>query len=121
METGSKMPDAYDRQMATLHDLPDVVKTHPATIRVVPPLGVGGTQVFVVQTIRQRERGDTIFLEVMDSAGATRLVIPAKVAELLARQRDALSKKARSKAGKATAAERAARGERPAFTKKGKT
>jgi hypothetical protein len=118
---GSKMPDFYDRQLANLHDLPDVVKVKPATVRTVPPLGIGGSQVFVVTTYRQRAEGDTIFLEVMGQAGATRLVIPPLVAAVIARQRDALTGKSRSKAAKATAADRAARGVRPAFTKGRKT
>lgn len=118
METNSNMPDAYDRQLATLHDLPDVVKTKPSTIRVVPPLGVGGTQVFVVQTYRQAERGDTLFLEVMGAGGAVRVVLPPTVVAAIARQRDALTDKTRSRAAKATAADRAARGERPAFLRK---
>jgi hypothetical protein len=117
-QASSKMPDAYDRQLATLHDLPDVVKTKPATIRTVPPLGIGGTQVFVIQTYRQRERGDTIFLEVMDTSGSTRLVLPHPVATLIARQRDALTAKARSKAAAAIAADRKARGLMPGFVKK---
>ncbi len=70
-ENGSSqgMPDFFGRQLALLHDLPDVVKTKPSTIQHVPTLGVGGEQVFVVQTIRQRERGDTIFLRVMGQDG----------------------------------------------------
>lgn len=117
-ETHSSMPTAYDRQLATLHDLPDVVKTKPSTIRVVPPLGVGGTEVFVVQTYRQAERGDTCFLEVMGASGAVRLVLPPAVTAAIARQRDALTSKTRSRAAKATATDRAARGERPAFLRK---
>jgi hypothetical protein len=118
--TESKMPDAYDRQLAALHDLPDVVKTRPATIRVVPPLGVGGTQVFVVQTYRQRERGDTVFLEVMDQGGSTRLVLPPTVANLIARQRDAVSVKTRRQTAKAQAEDRKARGIAPGFLKRRK-
>ena len=114
-------PDAYDRQLANLHDLPDVTRTKPATVRVVPPLGVGGTQVFVVQTYRQAERGDTIFLEVVGNvqgvATAVRIVIPPKVANTIARQRDALTAKSRSKAASAVAADRKAAGIQPAFLK----
>lgn len=117
-DTNSTMPDPYDRQLAALHDLPDVVKTKPSTIRSVPPLGVGGTQVFVVQTYRQAERGDTLFLEVMGASGAVRVVLPPAVTAVIARQRDALTDKARSRAAKASAADRIARGERPAFMRK---
>lgn len=112
------MPDPYDRQLGLLHDLPDVVKTKPSTVRTVPPLGVGGTQVFVCQTYRQRERGDTIFLEVVNNAGVVRLVIPPQVANTIARQRDALTTKVRSKIGKANAADLQARGIKPGFMRK---
>lgn len=111
------LPDAYDRQLAALHDLPDVVRTKAATVRVVPPLGVGGTAVYIVQTYRQAERGDSIFLEVVSTAGAVRLVIPPKVAATIARQRDALTAKTRSKAAAAVAADRKAAGVVP-FAKK---
>jgi hypothetical protein len=114
-----EMPDAFDRQLGMLHDLPDVVKTKPATVRAVPALGVGGTQLFVVQTVRQKDRGgDTVFLEVMTNAGATRLVIPPKVANVIARQREALTKKVRSKAAKARAEELKAQGIEPGFMRK---
>lgn len=107
------VPDAFDRQLAALHDLPDVVRVAPSTVRVVPPLGIGGTQLFVIQTMRQRERGDYIFIEL----GATRLVLPPVVARILARQRDALTDKMRSKSAKAVAAERKAQGIEPGFMK----
>lgn len=111
------MPDAYDRQLAALHDLPDVVRTKTATVRVVPPLGVGGSQVFIVQTYRQRERGDSIFLETVSQAGTVRLVIPPAVADTIARQRDTLTSKTRSRAAKQTAQDRLAQGLAPAFLK----
>lgn len=120
MENESRMPDAYDRQLASLHDLPDVVRTKPSTIRTVPPLGIGGTQVFVVQTYRQRERGDTLFIEIMDTDGAKRIVLPAAVTNLINRQRDALTAKARSRAAQGVAADRKAQGIRPAFLKEAK-
>lgn len=112
------MPDAYDRQLAALHDLPDVTRVKEATVRVVPPLGVGGTQVFVVQTYRQRERGDSIFLEVVGGSSVVRLVIPPAVSNMIARQRDTLTGKSRSRAGRENAAARKARGLRPAFLTK---
>ena len=117
-ERSPDMPDAYDRQLASLHDLPDVTRTKPATVRVVPPLGVGGTAVYVVQTYRQAERGDTIFLEVVSNTGVSRIAIPPKVANTIARQRDALTSKSRSKAASAVAADRKAAGIQPAFLKK---
>ena len=114
----SAMPDAFDRQLGALHGLPDVIKSSVSTIRAVPPLGVGGSQVFIVQTYRQSERGDTIFLEASGSDGTVRLVLPPAVCNLIARQRDALSTKSRSRAAKAQAEDRKAKGIQPAFLKK---
>lgn len=111
------MPDAYDRQLAALHDLPDVTRVKAATVRTVPPLGIGGSATYIVQTYRQAERGDVIFLEVVTTAGAMRVAIPPAVCNTIARQRDALTRKSRSKAAKAVAQDRKAQGLQPAFLK----
>lgn len=123
-EPTSGMPDEYDRLMGNLDGLPDVSSTKPTTIRTTVPL-LGSSQTFIVQTFRQRDqRGeatvarDTIFLESVSRSGSLRLVIPPAVADAIARQRDALTSRARSKAAKAVAADRKARGERPAFLRK---
>src|SRR2546427_7065455 len=109
--------DAFDRTIGLLHGLPDVTLVKTSVTRVVPPFGVGGTQLYVVQTYRQREQGDTIFLEHVSETGTVRLVIPPQVAAVIARQRDQLTAKTRSKAAKAIAQERKERGEIPAFLK----
>jgi hypothetical protein len=110
-------PDAFDRTIGALHGLPDVTSIKAAVMRVVPPFGVGGSQLYVVQTYRQREVGDTIFLEHVSETGTVRLVIPPQVSAVIARQRDQLTAKTRSKAAKAVAQERKKRGEIPAFLK----
>ena len=109
--------DAFDRTIGVLHGLPDVVSTKSYVTRVVPPLGVGGTQLYVVQTYRQKEQGDTIFLEHVSETGTVRLVIPPQVSAVIARQREQLTAKTRSKAAKAVAQGRKERGEIPAFLK----
>ena len=83
-----------------MHGLPDVVSTKSYVTRVVPPLGVGGTQLYVVQTYRQKEQGDTIFLEHVSETGTVRLVIPPQVSAVIARQREQLTAKTRSMAAK---------------------
>jgi hypothetical protein len=93
--------DPFDRTIGVLHGLPDVTLTKTSVTRVVPPFGVGGTQLCVVQTYRQRDQGDTIFLEYVSETGTMRLVIPPQVAAVIARQRDQLTAKTRSKAAKA--------------------
>jgi hypothetical protein len=106
----------FDRAIGSLHGLPDVVKTKATTLRVVPTFGVG-SNVYVIQSFRQREQGDTIFLEHVSEGGATRIVIPAAVADAIARQRDQLTKKTRSAAGKRNAEERKLLGLQPGFMK----
>ena len=107
--------DPFDRTIGLLHGLPDVTLTKTAVTRVVPPFGVGGTQLYVVQTYRQKEQGDTIFLEHVSETGTVRLVIPPQVSAVIARQREQLTAKTRSKAAKAVAQQRKERGEIPAF------
>src|SRR5437773_10918281 len=109
--------DPFDRTIGLLHGLPDVTVTKTSVTRVVPPFGVGGTQLYVVQTYRQKEQGDTIFLEHVSETGTVRLVIPPQVSVVIARQREQLTAKTRSKAAKAVAQLRKERGEIPAFLK----
>ena len=107
--------DPFDRTIGVVHGLPDVTLTKTSVTRVVPPFGVGGTQLYVVQTYRQKEQGDTIFMEHVSETGTIRLVIPPRVSTVIARQREQLTAKTRSKAAKAVAQERKERGEVPAF------
>lgn len=111
------MSDTFNRVIGTLHDLPDVDHTRPTTVTTVHPL-IGESATYVVQTYRQRESGDTIFLQTIDAGGSDRIVIPPKVADAIARQRDALTHRSRSRAAKATAEARAERGEQPAFLRR---
>ncbi len=109
----------FDRAIGSLHGLPDVVSTKATTLRVVPTFGLG-SHTYIVQTFRQREIGDTIFLEITSESGATRIVIPAAIADTIARQRDQLTGKSRSRAGKRIAEDLAARGIKPGFMRKAK-
>lgn len=106
--------DKFDRLMGALVNLPDVTHTKPSTVAVVSPL-IGEAQTFIIQTYRQREVGDTIFLQYVDAEKSVRIAIPPEAAEAIARQRDALTVKVRRLAGKRQAAERKARGEVPGF------
>lgn len=106
--------DTFDRLIGSLHGLPDVTTSRPSTVRTVLPM-LGNSQTFIVQTYRQKDAGDTIFLELVDAEGRARIVIPPKVADAIARQREALTKKSRSAAARAVAEERKDRGEQPAF------
>jgi hypothetical protein len=113
----SGAPDTFDRAIGVLHGLPDISCTKPSTVRSVTIM-TGMSQLFIVQTYRQREIGDTIFLEATSKDGTIRIAIPPAVAELIARQRDQLTGKSRSKAAKANAQARKDRGELPGFMRK---
>jgi len=113
----SALPDLYDRQLANLQGVPDVIKSSSSVVRVVPTLGIGGSQTFHVQTYKHRERGDFIFLEVVEGERAIRLALPPEIAATIARQREALIARARSRRAKAAADDRKRRGVRPGFAK----
>ena len=117
MENDHSQPDVFDRMLGALHGLPDVSSTKPSTIRAVTPL-VGASQLFIVQTYRQRETGDTIFIEYVNEGKTVRIAIPPPVADAIARQREALVSKSRSKAAKRVAQDRKDRGEVPGFMRK---
>lgn len=111
----------FDRAIGSLHGLPDVISTKATTLRVVPAFGLG-SHTYIVQTFRQRETGDTVFLEITSDAGSVRIVLPPDVADCISRQRDQLTGKSRSRAAKRTAESLKERGIKPGFmrTKKGK-
>lgn len=112
----SSVNTAYDRCLGKMIGLPDTLATAPTTIRAVVPLS-GESQTFIIQTFRQREEGDTVFLEFVAADVATRIMLPPDVTRCLARHRDTLTDRARRKAARAAAADRKARGIRPAFLK----
>jgi hypothetical protein len=104
----------FDRLIGTLHGLPDVISTKATTMRVVPTFGIG-TFLYAIQTFRQRDSGDTIFLEQISDSGTVRIAIPPDVADVIARQRDQLTTKSRSRAGKRVAEDMKSRGIKPGF------
>jgi len=116
MEPHYRTVDKFDRLMGALVNLPDVAHTKPSTVVTVSPL-IGEAQTFILQTFRQREVGETIFLQYVDGDSRVRLAIPPAAAEVIARQHDALTAKVRKKVAKDQAAARKARGELPGFMK----
>ena len=113
-EERSALGDVFDRTIRALDGLPDVVKTKPSTVRALTPV-LALSQTFIVQTYRQRDMGDSIFVEYIGAEGSLRLALPPVVADTIARQRDVLTDKSRRKAAKASAADRKARGVVPGF------
>lgn len=116
--TNDRTIAVYDRTRGELEGV--AVFTKPTTIKSVEAF-TGKAVTFIVETARQavtegnNQQGDTIFVESMSEAGLVRMALPPKVANAIARQRDALSARARSKAAKLLAKERKERGELPGF------
>jgi len=98
MDDSTRLDD-FDRMMGSLDGLPDAVRTKPTTLLATSPL-VGSAQTFIVQTVRRRDQGDTIFLQYVDRNGSQRIVIPSNVADTIARQRESLGTMSRRKAGR---------------------
>ena len=105
----------YDRLYGGLQDVS--LFTKPSTIKLVQSM-TGQSETFVVQTCRHDENGDYIFIELMDEAGVIRLALPPKVANIIASQRDALTKRRRSISSRATMRARMDAGEVIGFKKK---
>lgn len=105
--------DEYDRVARALRGLPDVVNTKPSTVTVLSPV-LELAQTWIIETVRQTEKGDTIFLQYLGSSGSVRIVVPPAVADLIARQRDALATKNRRKGARKAYENRVAAGEDPA-------
>lgn len=104
--------DEFDRLLGALQGLPDVTESRPTTVQTIQPL-LGTSQTYIIRTWRQIDRGtdktrgqDTIFIECVKATGSFRIALPPRVAEAIARQRDSLTGKTRSKAARANAAER---------------
>ena len=123
---GDLRPDTYDRLLGALDGLPGVTTTKPATIETITPL-LGTSQTFIVRTFRQTHQDDdgkterseyTIFLKYVEGTTATKLAVPPRVAEAIARQRDSLATQARTRAAKRAAATRKASGFVSTFTRK---
>jgi hypothetical protein len=93
------------------------LSTKASTIKTVQPI-TGKTETFIVQTCRHEENGDYIFLEHIDESGVVRIALPPKVANLIASQRDSLSKRRRSISSRAAMKARMDAGEVIGFQKR---
>lgn len=105
-------PDAYDRAYGQAQGFPH---TKPSTITAANVMGIGGVRSYIVETFRLPEVGDTVFVQITGPEGLQRVHLPPSVTTAIARQRDALTTKARSRAGKARAAADKAAGIAPGF------
>ena len=118
----------FDRILGMLDGVPGVDKTPASTLVALVDV-VGKASTFIVQTYRRRDDaeslganavrplagpldrpGDTIFVQHIDASGSYRFVLPPVVADVIARQRDALTAKGRKRGARAAAETRRARG-----------
>jgi hypothetical protein len=60
-----------------MNGLPDVLITKNTTVRSLSSV-LELPQTFIVQTYRQREQGDTIFIEYIGVEGCLRLALPPR-------------------------------------------
>lgn len=111
---------AFDRKLGEFLGLNDCVSSASTVIREVPTLGIGGTETFIVQTVRQKDVGDYVFVERISDDGTVRLVLPPSVTAAIARQRDSTIAKNRRLTGRAAMADRMAAGYRPTFERRGR-
>jgi hypothetical protein len=72
-------------------------RAHVKSVQII----TGKTETFLVETARHEELGDTVFIEMMDDQGVTRMALPPRVANAIAAQRDSLTTRRRSRAAKA--------------------
>lgn len=113
--------DEYDRQLGQLDGLPGALQTKPVIHQDVGFTGAANT--YVVRTVRQQDRipaaGErevttpprfTVFLEVHGKDSNVRVVLPPRVADIIARQREALTDRSRKASARKGADERKARG-----------
>lgn len=105
-------PDAYDRAYGQAQGFPH---TKPSSITSANVMGIGGVRRYTVETFRLPEVGDTVFVEIAGPEGLQRVHLPPAVTTAIARQRDALTAKSRSAAGKARAMADKAAGIKPGF------
>jgi hypothetical protein len=110
----------FDLCMAQLKGLPDVTESKPSPVQTFTPVREQ-PQTWTVQTLRHRERGDTVFLTYVGPDGHIRIALPPAVAEKIARQRDALTTAVRKRIGRERAAADKAAGKVPGFLRNGKS
>lgn len=111
MSNDDRIVSEFDRIVAGMDGLNDVIRSKPTTIAHTN--GVTSAANFTVQTFRHRELGDTVALTYVGPEGHWRIALPPKVAAVIHRQSDALSTKLRRNLARAHAAERKANGWKP--------
>jgi hypothetical protein len=117
LNTNDNTVSRYDRTRGSLEGV--AMFTRPSTVKNVETI-TGKASTYVVETARLEDSGDYVFIECVDESGVTRLALPPRVANAIASQRDSLTTRRRSIAGKAQAKIRKDAGLLPGFMRKRK-
>lgn len=91
--------DHFDRIIGSVDGRQDVVSARPSTVTTVMPI-IGRSQTYVVQTYKDPDVGNFLFLQMVDAEQGIRIAIPPKVTAAIYRQRDALVKASRRQTGR---------------------
>lgn len=103
-------PTAYDRAYLVASGF---LATRETTVTV--PTIAHGVATYTIQTFRKPEAGDDIFIIIAGPEGLQRIHLPARVANAIAAQREALTARSRSRAAKDRADKDKAAGVVPGF------
>jgi hypothetical protein len=109
--------DKFDRAYGAVKSS-NALTTKQSTIQYLDPF-TGKAETFIIQTART-DNGDVAFVQCIDGDGVVRMVLPPKVTNIMASQRDSLTTKRRSIVGKAVAQTRMEQGWKPTFQNKRK-
>jgi hypothetical protein len=102
----------YDRLRGGLKDV--ALFTKGSTVTNIENI-TGKAETFLVETARYEDKGDYIFIQCLDDGQPTRICLPPRVANVIASQRESLTKRRRSITSRTLAKERMERGELPGF------
>lgn len=121
--TPAPAPGTYDRLLGSMDGLPGVSSTKSTTVAVVMPI-LGTSQTYIIRTFRSQAADMdgkpkpatfTVFLQFIEGERAVKIVLPAKVAEAILRQRESLTKTAMRRRGKEVMQARMDAGFKPNF------
>ena len=101
--------DLFSRELRALRDDPGA---HSSTSTIQTQDFYGNAATWVLETFRNADGKETVFIQRVDATGGQQLVLPAAVAAALARHRDQLGARARRRQGHRLVAQRLERGDK---------
>jgi len=107
-DSGVIPTDLFSRELRSLRDNPGAISS-TSTIQTQDFYGNAAT--WVLETFRDGEGREQVFLQRVDQVGGQRIVLPAAVTAALARHRDQLATRAKRRQGHRLVAQRKERGD----------